>query len=70
MATLFETINLEIQIEDCREEHRGEKGVYALFTLRNNFNTVQGVFKKRKISSMVNSVPNQIAFILTKRHIY
>ena len=52
MATVLETINLEIQMEDRSEEHRGEKGVDALFALRNNLNTIQGVFKKRKINSI------------------
>ena len=46
IASLFEAINLEIQMEQRGEEHRSEKGVDALFALRNNFNTIQGVFKK------------------------
>jgi hypothetical protein len=33
-------------MEDRGKEHRGEKGVDALFALRNDFNTIQGVFKK------------------------
>src|SRR5215210_7827072 len=46
MSTLLKTINLEIQMDDRGEEHRSEKGVDALFTLRNNLNTIQGMFKK------------------------
>jgi hypothetical protein len=41
----IQAINLEIQMEDRREKHRGEKGVHTLPALRNNLNAIQRMFK-------------------------
>src|SRR3982751_871109 len=46
MATLLETMNLEIQMYDRREEHRGEIVIHTLFALCNDLNSIQCVLKE------------------------
>src|SRR5262245_6305607 len=48
MTSLFQTINLEIQMQDRREEHRSEKGIHASFALCDDLNSIQCVFKETK----------------------
>src|SRR6266496_4880792 len=48
ITTLFETINLEIQMQERREEHRSEKGIHPSFTLCDDLNSIQCVLKEPK----------------------
>src|SRR3954468_22858676 len=48
MTSLFETINLEIQMQDRRAEHRGEKGIHTSFALCDDLNSIQRVLKETK----------------------
>src|SRR6266508_3040275 len=46
MATFLETINLEVQMQNRCEEHRGEKVIHTLFALCNDLNSIQCVLKE------------------------
>src|SRR6266542_732206 len=48
ITTLFETIHLEIQMQERREEHRSEKDIHPSFTLCDDLNSIQCVLKEPK----------------------